>query len=81
MSRQDNTAQLERDRSPTKACIVRVRGLQTSQLKQAAEYYFENKRRSGGGQIKSFVPIETDGDIVDITFENEKGILIYIYTT
>jgi hypothetical protein len=55
------------------ASIVRVRGLKMIQAKEIVEYYFENRRRSGGGPIKSFVPVESDGDSYDITFENTKG--------
>ncbi|XP_060593076.1 protein mono-ADP-ribosyltransferase PARP14-like, partial [Ruditapes philippinarum] len=54
------------------ASIVRVRGLKMIQAKEIVEYYFENRRRSGGGPIKSFVPVESDGDSYDITFENTK---------
>jgi hypothetical protein len=56
------------------ASIVRVSGLKRIEAKEIVEYYFKNGRRSGGGPIKSFVPVESDGDTYDITFENTKGI-------
>jgi hypothetical protein len=55
------------------ASIVRVSGLKRIEAKETVEYYFKNGRRSGGGPIKSFVPVESDGDTYDITFQNTKG--------
>ncbi|XP_060577876.1 uncharacterized protein LOC132734976 isoform X2 [Ruditapes philippinarum] len=52
--------------------IVRVSGLKRIEAKEIVEYYFENKRRSGGGPITSFVPVESDDDTYEITFENTK---------
>ncbi|XP_053407688.1 protein mono-ADP-ribosyltransferase PARP14-like [Mercenaria mercenaria] len=53
------------------ACTVRAKGLKEIPSKDFVELYFENKRRSGGGKIKTFVLQGTDEDVADITFENE----------
>jgi hypothetical protein len=71
---QQNPNILSRSAQTTHAASkVRVSGLKRIESKEIVEYYFENRRRSGGGPITSFVPVESDGDTYDITFENIKG--------
>ena len=53
-------------------CAVRVSGLEASLSRDFVECYFENERRSGGGEIEDKFYMPSTGVVV-ITFKSPQG--------
>ena len=56
--------------------ILEVRGVSPSTSEDTVMMYFENTRRSGGGDVKTIMKVE-DG-VFHIIFEEEKGMFCKI---
>jgi hypothetical protein len=52
---------------------VKVRGVDKTVSLETLTYYFESKKRSGGGPIMSIRPSDEDENVVIISFEDPKG--------
>ncbi|KAL8618042.1 hypothetical protein ACOMHN_021762 [Nucella lapillus] len=52
-------------------CTVEVRGLASNTLGDTVHYYFENKRRSGGGPVKN-VQYHPGTGVAQVTFEDAE---------
>ena len=53
-------------------CNLQVRGFSQETSDDTLEYYFENKKRSGGGDIKHFQMDREEGCAL-ITYEKQTG--------
>ena len=57
---------------PEPQCTVRVYELADSVTKDLLELYFENEKKSSGGDVKDIQLDETEGEAC-VTFETEEG--------
>lgn len=53
-------------------CTIEVRGMKESTSKDSVELYFDNKRKSGGGEVEE-VKGEVEDGVLYVTFENEES--------
>ncbi|XP_053407776.1 protein mono-ADP-ribosyltransferase PARP14-like isoform X2 [Mercenaria mercenaria] len=51
---------------------IKVKGVDKSASRDTVEFYFENSRQSGGGDIETIKSYEEDEDVIYITFKNQK---------
>ncbi|XP_053407687.1 uncharacterized protein LOC128559584 [Mercenaria mercenaria] len=61
---------MEDEPEPTKT--IKVKGVDKSVSRDLVEFYFENSRRSGGGEIENVMSDEEDEDVIYITFKNHE---------
>ena len=55
-------------------CIVRVDGISNVKSMETLQYYFENAKRSGGGEMEdSGFEVYEEDDAVYITYKEEEG--------
>ncbi|XP_053390551.1 uncharacterized protein LOC128553429 [Mercenaria mercenaria] len=50
---------------------IKVKGVDKSASIDTVEFYFENTRRSGGGEIEDIIRDEEEEDVIYITFKNQ----------
>lgn len=53
-------------------CTIEVSGFKDTTSKDSVEFYFENNKRSGGGNVEE-VKGEMEDGILFITFEDEES--------
>ena len=53
--------------------IIKVKGVDKSASRDTLEFYFENSRRSGGGEIEAVKSDDEDDDVIYITFKSSEG--------
>ena len=58
--------------TPEPQCTIRITELAESISKDHLELYFENERKSSGGNVKDIQLDETEGEAY-VTFETEEG--------
>ena len=54
------------------ANTIEIRGFNPETSDETIESFFENKRRSGGGEIKG-IHVDRDNEVVRVTYFNPKG--------
>lgn len=54
-------------------CTIKVKGVDKSASRDTVEFYFENTRRSGGGELESVKSDSEEEDVIYVTFKSEKG--------
>ncbi|XP_053389478.1 uncharacterized protein LOC128552464 [Mercenaria mercenaria] len=58
------------ENKPDKPRTIKVKGVDKSTSRDTLEFYFENSRRSGGGEIENIRSDVEEGDVLYITFKD-----------
>lgn len=54
-------------------CTVKIKGVNKAASRDTLEFYFENERRSGGGEIDVIKSDEEEEDVLYVTFKKSEG--------
>ncbi|WAR21737.1 PAR14-like protein, partial [Mya arenaria] len=69
-SKSSSVKHTEVEQEPVKT--IRVRGMKKISSRESVNWYFENKKRAGGGDIENRYTDEEDDDIIYIRFKEEE---------
>jgi len=72
---QENKPTEEKEQSQESPRVVRIRGMKKVNSRESVDWYFENKKRSGGGEIEERHTDEEDNDVVYIRYKDSSGII------
>jgi len=72
---QENKPTEEKEQSQESPRTVRIRGMKKVNSRESVDWYFENKKRSGGGEIEERHTDEEDNDVVYIRYKDSSGII------
>ncbi|XP_053389475.1 protein mono-ADP-ribosyltransferase PARP14-like, partial [Mercenaria mercenaria] len=68
----DKVKKEDKEDEPEPTKTIKVKGVDKSASRDTVEFYFENSRRSGGGEIENISSDEEEEDVIYITFKNRK---------
>jgi len=70
---QENKPTEEKEQLQESPRTVRIRGMKKVNSRESVDWYFENKKRSGGGEIEEIHTDEEDDDVVYIRYKDSSG--------
>jgi hypothetical protein len=69
----DKDKEIEEEEKTEPPNTIKVKGINKSASRDTVEFYFENSRRSGGGEIETIKSDDEDEEVFYITFKSTEG--------